>query len=54
MIRQVLRNLGEGEWFVLGFGGAVGVLWSVVPFVLVVDWCPNATWPLARRRKAGD
>jgi hypothetical protein len=45
MFEQMLSNADEGDWFILGFGAAVGVLWSVVSLLFVAsDAWSTSTW----------
>lgn len=41
----MLRNVDEGDWFILGFSAAVGVLWSVASLLFVAsDAWSTSTW----------
>ena len=44
MSRRALSAMDEADWFVLGLGGAVGALWSMVS--IMTEWWPNPARPL--------
>lgn len=38
MIRSILSNMEEAEWFVLALSSVAGLLWSMAALFMFVDW----------------